>query len=561
MSRCPDYHRLVEPFVARSADAIIAAGSKQRVGVGCAGDVFLCKLRTNGEEAVMKTSKTDLVMWPRNGPHGSSNQRWLRQDCEHDEDYFVLFSEAFPSRVLEVYRAAEGTTPAQLSLGELKPRARHQKWRLDAEGRLVSKLGTTTCVAVFSGERRSPLCLSQLTSPLDDTHRWFLQPVRGGAVLIVSCFNNYVVDFVGETDVRELYYLARWKSEPGLVPLRHVVWGFGHMASLLIMKRLGKQLGPGTQPLDSCDCVLRDIRDGKASARSPARAARQLLAVACFLRRMHLEGYTHNDLHDGNILCNDRADADASSFSVIDLGSVSEAGHWKGELGDAYGSSWSVTRDWRCFALHFVSLVDGRSRRLWDLVGTTNRHPQLETPWAVPWHVNVAANPANGSLAQKWTVDTERNVIMNRGSGKVLDISGQDGCTMLVFPQHGGSNQKWKFVDGSIVNPAKRTKLDICGGIGGSRVISHESNGGENQQWRYDEVSGEIVNPASRKVLDMHGEVILPEDIKLLLGSLGKDADPVCAQLLEALFKARSDPNEICALVGLLASRGPTQEN
>jgi len=550
MSRCPDYHRLIDPFVARSAEAVIIPASKRRVGTGCAGDVFACKLCTSGEEAVMKTPKTDIVMWPRNGDSGSSNQRWLRQACEGDPGFFVLFSEAFPSRVLELYTPA-GASQARLNLGEHKPRARHQKWRLDAEGRLFSKLRASTCLAVFSGEKRSRLGLEQLTSPAVEHQRWRLQEVRGGAVLVASHLNGFVIDFVGETDVRELYYLARWRSEPGLVQLRHVIWGVGNTASFLVMQRLGRQLGPGTENLEACDCVLRDMRDGRLPRRSPAQAARQLLPVACFLRRMHLDGYTHNDLHDGNVLL---SGASASSpFSVIDLGSVSEAGHWKEELGPACGKSWSATRDWRAFALHLLGLVEGVARKAWDLVGTANKLPRLESEWAVPLSVHVAANPANGSPAQKWALDARRGTIASRLSGKLLD-AGEAGASLRKA--EGACSQRWSFEDGCILSAAKRARLDICGGVGGSRVILYAATGGENQQWRYDEVSGEIVNPASRKVLDMHGEVRLPADVKQLLASMGKDADPVFVQLLGALFQARCDPNEICALVGLLASRG-----
>lgn len=356
-------------------------------------------------------------------------------------------------------------------------------------------------------------------------------------MLIVSALNGHVIDFVGETGSRESYYLARWNFEPGVVSLRHVVLGTGSACSLLIMQWLGRQLGPGTAALGSSDCILGDIVNAKACVRTPAQAARQLMAVACFLRRMHLDGYTHNDLHDGNILQD--CSSDTLPFRVIDLGSVSEAGHWKSELGSSYGKSWSVTRDWRAFALHFLNLVDGNVRNIWDLVGTNNKLPKLDTDWAVRRHVSVAVNAANGSFSQKWAVDKRRSLIINRGTGKALDVRGN--C------------RKWKFVDGSIENPAKRLKLDLCSGIEGDKVIAHVKTGADNQMWHYDEISSEIVNPASQKVLDMNGEVRLPEEVKNLIARQGTDA--VFVQLLEALFKARSDPNEICALVALLGSR------
>lgn len=549
MSRWLDYHQLLQPFVVRCADAVIEAGSKHRLGSGCAGDVFECKLRGTGEYCVMKTAKMDLQMWAPNGESGSTNQRWLREDCEGDGDYFVLFNEAFPSRVLELYMEGPNA-PAQLYLGEHRPRVRHQKWRLDASGCLLSKLNATSCIACSSGEKGAQLRVEQRSSEnAGKQQTWSFKPVGGGAVLIAAALSDLVIDFVGETDSRELYYLARWKTEPGLVPLRHVVWGAG---SVIIMKRLGKQLGPGTAAFDKADCVLKDIREVKARARSPAQAAQQLLAVACFLRRMHLDGYAHNDLHDGNIL-QDGCSA-ALPFSVIDLGSVNEAGHWKRDLGSAYGRAWSITRDWRAFALHFVSLIDGVRRDVWDLVGTNNKLPKLDTEWAVPCRVRIAANTPNGSHSQKWTVDNAKKQILNRGNGKALDLIDDDSCTVISQPPHKGLNQRWACVDGSIENSAKRLKLDICGGIEGVRVIAYSANEGENQQWRHDEKSGEIVNPASRKVLDVNGESRLPQEIQHLIAAC-EHVDPVFVQLLEALFKARSDPNEICALVGLLGSR------
>jgi len=554
MSRWPDYDRLLQPFVAKSADSVLIPGSTRRIGAGYVGDVFECKLQSTGEQVVMKTPKTDIQMWSRTTDDGSQNQRWLQTACDGDDGYFLFFSEAFPSRVLEIYKGEENAH-ARLSLGEVRQRARHQKWRLDSEGRLVSKLDNSKCMASSSSERGARVRVETVKNPLELNQRWELQSVKGGAKLIVSLLNNRVVDFVGETDSRELYYLARWRYEPGVVQLRHVVWGNGNTLPFFIMKRLGRQLGPGTEAFEKSDCVLRDISTVKACRRTPAQAAQQLLAVSCFLRRMHLAGYTHNDLHDGNILEDCSSAAGARPFLVIDLGSVHEAGHWKSELGFAYGRSWSVTRDWRAFSLSFLALIDGKVRNIWDLVGTSNKLPKLDTDWAVPWQVKVAANVANGSQAQKWTVDKKKHIITNRGNNKVLDLSAGDDSSAIVFPFHGGPNQKWKFVDGTIENPAKRLKLDICGGIHGSSVIAHDGNGEENQLWHYDQVSAEIVNPANRKVLDVHGEVRLPEDVCQLISSTGAEADSVFVQLLHALFKARSDPHEICALVGLLASR------
>merc|ERR1719235_1179187 len=181
-----------------------------------------------------------------------------------------------------------------------------------------------------------------------------------------------------------------------------------------------------------------------------------------------------------------------------------------------------------------MSLIDGTPRDMWDLIGTNEQMPRLRSDWAVPLVVGVAAVAANGSESQKWNIDDEKGLVVNRSTGKVLDLSGTDGTTVLAFSPNGRPNQEWRMIDGSIENPAKRRRLDICGGIGGIRIVGHAPNGGENQMWRYDRSTGEVVNPASRKVLDMHGAVTIPEDIQEMLRLRAGKVDHVFVQLLEA---------------------------
>eukprot|EP00929_Paragymnodinium_shiwhaense_P116794 TRINITY_DN8670_c0_g1_i1.p1 TRINITY_DN8670_c0_g1~~TRINITY_DN8670_c0_g1_i1.p1 ORF type:complete len:589 (-),score=153.25 TRINITY_DN8670_c0_g1_i1:382-2085(-) len=553
MSRCPDYTRLLEPFVIEKTDEVTVPGSKKRLASSLVGDVYECKIRPDGEDAVMKSPKVHLMMYWSNGPDGSSNQRWWKQECKKSGG-FLLFSDEFPSRVLEVYGAA-GDNP-RLNLGEFRKRGsgHQQRWTLDGKGRLVSKANEKLCIAVVGRhcETGSQLKLASIHEAARKQERWGLKDVSGGAVLIQSAFEDYVIDVAGGTDIRELYYLARWRKEPGLVQLRHVVWNSSsNSAEFIITERLGKQLGPGTGDIQEEDCVLRDIREGRARPRTPAQAAKQLLPVACFLRRVHLDGYAHNDLHDGNVLKGGKADS--APFSVIDLGSVFEAGHFMEDLGDSCGAAWCVTRDWRAFAIHFISLIDGRSRRLWDLVGQNDELPKKRTDWEVKQKVSVAASVANGSDGQKWIIDEKKGSIVNRSSGYVLDLSGEDDSTVLAFPKHGGENQRWRITDSYIECHAGGKRLELRGD--GSYVVAAAATSSERQVWRYDEVSQEIVNPATRRVLDMFGDVRLPQDVKKLVEMLGSAADPVFLELLDALFKARADPSEICTLLGLLASR------
>jgi len=511
----------------------------------------------------MKTPIADMRICWKNGRSGSSPQRWLREECADCPGFYYLLSEAFPSRVLAI-RPGTGSHRARLDLCELQRGAHRQMWRLDSEGRLVSKFRSTVCVSITGGrpEQDTKLRLEQLGSGVQPHQAWAFQPVVGGAELIASALKSYVIDVGGDSDSRELCYLARWMKEPGVCQLRYAVYGWDGATSSIIIKRLGKQLGPGYGGMDyadstfkngriSSDCVLKDIQDGRSSRRSPAQAAQQLLAVACFLRRMHLDGHTHNDLHSGNILRND--DSESSPYSVIDLGSTCEAGTWASCLGASYDEEWSITRDWRAFAMHFVSLIDGRAREIWDLIGTNDDFPLQDTEWAVPYCVNVSVRAANGSASQKWLINQKTGQIYNRQKGKVLDVSGDDGCSVLAFTPHSGRNQKWRVVGNSIRNAATNKRL----GMEGSRVVADAANGGSNQQWIYDKVSEEIVNPASCKVLDASGETRFPKDVQELMMSFCEPEHSTFVQLLKALFAARSDPNEICTLLGLLASQAP----
>jgi len=560
MSRCPDYPRLLEPYAVGSADAVILPGTKQRLESGCVGDVFRCQLRQpHGEEAVMKTPIADLITCLRNGSQGSTNQRWLKQPCSCNPGFFYLFNEAFPSRVLAL-RPSTSSTRARLDLCDHQRGTQRQLWKLDAQGHLICKFRSTSCLAVSkaSAEGGASVKLEQIRSPCRLHQTWSLQSASAGSVFIVSALNDYVMDVAGDSHTRELYYLSRWRHEPGLVQLRHAVLGASGAASTIIVKRLGKQLGPGTQPLERTDCVIRDIQEGRSIGKSPAQAAQQLLAVACCLRRMHLDGYTHNDLHSGNVLRN--GESEAAPFSIIDLGSTSEAGAWKASLGMGCSAGWSITRDWRAYAMNFVSLIDGKPRNMWNLIGTKDELPARATAWAAPEFVHVAARPANGGRTQKWTVIHETGQIISRSNGKVLDLSGDDDTTILVFAPHGGSNQRWRVVDGSITNEASHKCLDFAvgssfGSSGGPIIACAAVQGSESQQWRYDEASGEIVNPVSRMVLDMSGEVCIPEDVKPIIDAPCEAERPLLQQLFSALFSARADPNEICTLVGLLASR------
>src|SRR6185312_13397026 len=63
----------------------------------------------------------------------------------------------------------------------------------------------------------------------------------------------------------------------------------------------------------------------------------------------------------------------------------------------------------------------------------------------------TAAVPLNVGVAWAATVDTNAwYVLVNRNSGKALDVSGAstaDGAAVLQWSRHDGANQQWQFAD------------------------------------------------------------------------------------------------------------------
>ena len=72
------------------------------------------------------------------------------------------------------------------------------------------------------------------------------------------------------------------------------------------------------------ELIHRFSRASRCLRRTPREAARQLLSVSRVLGAMHRDGYTHNDLHSGNVLQNSKAMR--SKFSVIDMGATCKVG-------------------------------------------------------------------------------------------------------------------------------------------------------------------------------------------------------------------------------------------
>jgi beta-glucanase (GH16 family) len=108
--------------------------------------------------------------------------------------------------------------------------------------------------------------------------------------------------------------------------------------------------------------------------------------------------------------------------------------------------------------------------------------------------------------------------ILNRNSGKVLDVTGSssaDGAQIIQWYDNGGDSQKWEFWNLNngyykIVNKRSGKLMDIYGAstADGANNIQWYDNGGYNQQWKLIDAGGgyyKIQNRNSGKLLDIYG--------------------------------------------------------
>ncbi|WP_436847902.1 RICIN domain-containing protein [Streptomyces coeruleorubidus] len=104
----------------------------------------------------------------------------------------------------------------------------------------------------------------------------------------------------------------------------------------------------------------------------------------------------------------------------------------------------------------------------------------------------AVVNPAPAEAA---TVDTNAwYVLVNRNSGKALDVSGAstaDGARVSQWTRNDGTHQQWQFVDsgGGFYRLKARHSgkvLDVAGAstADGGNVVQYSDWGGANQQWQ-----------------------------------------------------------------------------
>ena len=126
---------------------------------------------------------------------------------------------------------------------------------------------------------------------------------------------------------------------------------------------------------------------------------------------------------------------------------------------------------------------------------------------------------ALATSASAATVDTSAwYVIINRNSGKALDVSGvstADGARIHQWSRHDGNNQQWQFVDSGGGYYRLRARhsgkvIDVSGAstADGAQYVQWADHAGNNQQFRLvDTDSGyvKLVNRNSGKVADVTG--------------------------------------------------------
>ncbi|MFC0113985.1 non-reducing end alpha-L-arabinofuranosidase family hydrolase [Kibdelosporangium aridum] len=131
----------------------------------------------------------------------------------------------------------------------------------------------------------------------------------------------------------------------------------------------------------------------------------------------------------------------------------------------------------------------------------------------------VTAVALNTSAASAATVDTSAwYVLVNRNSGKALDVSGvstADGAVVHQWSRHDGANQQWQFVDSGdgyyrlkSKNSGKVLDIDNWSTVDGGKVQQWTDLNGTNQQFRLaDSDSGyvRLINRNSGKAVEVTG--------------------------------------------------------
>lgn len=119
------------------------------------------------------------------------------------------------------------------------------------------------------------------------------------------------------------------------------------------------------------------------------------------------------------------------------------------------------------------------------------------------------------------TVANGTFIVVNRKSGKVLDVDGYktaDGSNVWQYGGTGGANQKWTlqlrsggYYSATDVNSGKGLQVDLAGTADGANVNISTYTGGTHQQWKFVAVGNgyyKIINRKSGKVLEVAGSSV-----------------------------------------------------
>jgi ricin-type beta-trefoil lectin protein len=128
-------------------------------------------------------------------------------------------------------------------------------------------------------------------------------------------------------------------------------------------------------------------------------------------------------------------------------------------------------------------------------------------------HLTVMKEPGNGINVSAGSHYT----LVNRNSGKVLDVSGgstADGASVIQYTNHNSTNQQWSIVAANsyykLVSVKSGKDLEVASSstVDGGAVDQLTDNGGVNQQWNIVPIGNnyyEIVNRNSGDLLSVSG--------------------------------------------------------
>jgi len=132
----------------------------------------------------------------------------------------------------------------------------------------------------------------------------------------------------------------------------------------------------------------------------------------------------------------------------------------------------------------------------------------------------IVQNTDTGAGTQQWQLTGDGSgylTVVNQGSGKVLEVPGGSSTAGTQLDQRtatGGTDQQWSVSTGAdgyltVTSRASGQLADVEGGstADGARVVQWPATGGANQRWALVPVSGRFVvaNGVSDKVADVSG--------------------------------------------------------